>query len=59
MEVNFHIHENSINAYDLINLHPSKWDTFVGEGGATLSGGQKQRIAIVRVLVVVLVYTGV
>ena len=29
---------------------PSKWLTFVGEGGAKLSGGQKQRICIARAL---------
>ena len=37
------IHED-INTFDL------KYDTIVGEKGATLSGGQKQRVAIARIL---------
>lgn len=37
-------------AYDFINSFPEKFNTIVGEHGATLSGGERQRIALARIL---------
>uniref|UniRef100_A0A915DJ63 ABC transporter domain-containing protein n=1 Tax=Ditylenchus dipsaci TaxID=166011 RepID=A0A915DJ63_9BILA len=42
------------NCYEFIQTFPDKFDTPVGEQGASmLSGGQKQRIAIARALITV------
>jgi ATP-binding cassette subfamily B protein len=34
--------------YDFINKLPDRFDTVIGEGGASLSGGEQQRISIAR-----------
>ena len=40
----------SAQAYQFINSLPDKFESLVGEQGATLSGGERQRIALARIL---------
>ncbi|MCG8572751.1 MAG: peptidase domain-containing ABC transporter [Spirochaetes bacterium] len=40
----------SAMAHSFINDMPLRYDTMVGERGATLSGGQKQRLALARII---------